>query len=148
MAVGLAQFLTIKDASGKVLHKWQNHWAGQTVLGFSFKPFTVTSLLSRVSAGAESAQIDFPSVKDISDLIETGMSFLYVATVEQHQYTPPVSGLPSSTRKLASFTGEFQSAEFNESTCSLEIGANLDATESQAPPRSFTTDLVGFPPKL
>nr|BAR34298.1 putative phage minor tail protein [uncultured Mediterranean phage uvMED] len=148
MTVGLAQFLTVTDASGTVLDRWQNYWINETVDGFAFAPFNVAGLISKVSSGAESVEIQFPATPDNATMIELGMQLYYIATIEQYQFLPPVSGVPSSKTKIGFFTGEFQSAEFNESSLLLGVGANLDSTESQVPPRNFTTVMVGFPPKL
>jgi hypothetical protein len=148
MTAGLAQFLTVKKADGGILHRWQNHWFNQRVEGHEFAPFNVNSLISKASDGAESIQIELPPTADNLELTELGLQRFYIATVEQYQFTPPASGLPTSLIKIASFTGEFQSAEFGTAAIALIIGSNLDSTESQAPPRTFTTTLTGFPPKL
>ena len=148
MTAALAQYLTIKKADGSVLSRWQNHWLNQSVDGHSFAPFNVNSLISKVSDGAESIQIGLPPTKDNLELTELGLQQFYIAIVDKYQFTPPASGLPSAKVKIASFTGEFQSAVFGIAAIDLIIGSNLDSTESQAPPRKFTTTLIGFPPKL
>lgn len=148
MTVGLAQFLTIEDSSGKVLRKHQNYWIEQTVDGFTFEPFNVAAMISMVSSGAESLNIELlPNVVNFG-LVETGLQQYYVATVEQYQFMPPASGVPSTKILNAAFTGEFQSATLSESTVTLTVGSNLDSVESQVPPRSYTTTLTGTPPKL
>jgi hypothetical protein len=148
MTVGLAQYLTIKDPSGIVQSKWQNYWINQTVDGYSFAPFSVASLISKVSSGQESINIQLPPTRDNLNLIELGLLIFYTAKVDQYQFLPPASGLPATKTKIASFTGEFQAATFNISSVTLTIGSNLDSTESQSPPRTFTSTLIGFPPKL
>lgn len=148
MTVGLAQYLTVKDAQGKVLIKWQNGWINQTVDGHAFGPFNVAAMISQISSGTESISIDLPVSQDNVDLVQNGLQSYYVATVEQYQYLPPVSGLPQSKTKVAAFTGEFESAEITDAAIVLDIGLNLDTTESQLPIRTFTTILAGSPPKL
>jgi len=148
MTVGVAQFLTIKDATGKALYKWQNYWIGQVVSGHNFAPFNVPALISQVTAGAETISIEIPADQGSINLADKGLQSYYIAQVDQYQFVPPVSGLPSSKTKVASFTGEFQSATITDTSISIEIGANLDSTESQVPVRTFTTILAGSPPKL
>ena len=148
MTAGLAQYLTIKDASGIVQSRWQNHWISQTVDGYEFAPFSVAALISKVSSGQESISIQLPPTRDNLNLIELGLLVFFTATVDQFQFLPPSSGLPTTKTKIASFTGEFQSATFDIRSVILTIGSNLDSTESQSPPRNFTSTLVGFPPKL
>ena len=148
MTVALAQFLTIQDANGTVLRQWQNHWINQTVDGHEFFPFNCSSLLSKVSSGEMSLSIDLPVATEIFDLIENGLNQFYVARVDQYQFLSPVSGLPATKTLVGSFTGEFETAATTATSVQITIGANLDSTETQAPPRQFTTALAGTPPKL
>ena len=148
MSVTLAQFLTIQDANGSVLHQWQNYWIDQVVDGHSFFPFNCSSLLSKVSSGEMSLSIDLPVEAEILDLVEDGLNQFHVARVDQYQFLAPISGLPAAKALVASFTGEFETAATTATSVQITIGANLDSTEIQAPPRQFTTELAGTPPKL
>ena len=148
MTVGLVQYLTVKDALGEVLNKWQNCWINETVDNHAFAPFNVPMLISQVSAGAESITIELPVSQNNVNLVQQGLQSYWVATVEQYQYLPPVNGVPQVKEKVAAFTGEFESAEISDLAIVLVIGLNLDSTESQLPIRTFTTILAGSPPKL
>lgn len=148
MTAGIAQFVTVKNAAGNVLKKWQSCWFDQTVDGHEFAAFNVNALISQVSAGAETLSVEIPVNQENVELVEVGLQSYYIVEVEQYQFIPPISGLPSSKQKMAAFTGEFQSAEVTDVSISLTIGANLDSTESQVPIRTFTTLLAGSPPKL
>ena len=148
MTVALAQFLTIKQADGSVLRRWQNHWPNQIVDGHEFFPFNCSSLMSKVSSGEMSFSISFPVSINNRQLIEDGLNQFHVAKVDQYQYLPPASGLPQVKTLVASFTGEFEAGSTTATSMQITIGANLDSTESQAPPRQFTTALAGKPPKL
>ena len=148
MTVALAQFLTIQDANGSVLRQWQNHWINQTVDGHEFFPFNCSSLMSKVSSGEMSVTLSFPVSTNVRDLIQNGLNQFYVAQVDQYQFLPPVSGLPAVKTLVASFTGEFETASTTATSMQISVGANLDSTETQAPPRQFTTALAGKPPKL
>ena len=148
MTVALAQFLTIQTADGSVLRRWQNHWVGETVDGHEFFAFNCSSLMSKVSSGEMSATISFPVSTNVRDLIQNGLNQFYVAKLDQYQFLPPASGLPVTKVLVASFTGEFETASTTATSMQIMIGANLDSTESQAPPRQFTTALAGTPPKL
>lgn len=95
-----------------------------------------------------SVTISLPVSNDARNLIESGLSQFYVAQVDLYQFLPPASGLPSVKTLVASFTGEFERATMTALSLDITVGANLDSTESQAPPRQFTTALAGTPPKL
>ena len=148
MTVTLAQFLTIHDADGAVLYQWQNHWIDQVVDEHGFFPFNCSSLLSKVSSGEMTLSIDLPASSESFGLIENGLNQFFVARVDLYQFLPPASGLPQTKTLVASFTGEFERASTTSTAVQITIGANLDSTESQAPPRQFTTALAGTPPKL
>lgn len=148
MTVALAQFLTIKQANGTILRQWQNHWINQTVDGHEFFPFNCSSLMSKVSSGEMSVSLSFPVSNNVRDLIENGLSQFYVVHLDQYQFFPPASGVPATKTLVASFTGEFEKASTTATSMQITVGANLDSTETQAPPRQFTTALAGKPPKL
>jgi len=148
MTVALAQFLTIKNANGNILRRWQNHWIDQAVDDHDFFPFNCSSLMSKVSSGELAITISFPVSTANRELIEDGLNQFFVAQVDQYQFLPPASGLPSTKTLVASFTGEFEKASTTATSMQVSVGANLDSTESQAPPRQFTTALAGKPPKL
>lgn len=148
MTIGLAQFLTIKKADGTALYRWQNYWINQTVDSHTFASFQTEALFSVASSGFASLRISFPVSETVLTLIDEGLVQYYLATVDLYQFQPPANGLPASKLLIAGFTGEFTSAEVTSSAVNLSIGSNLDSTESQAPPRKFTTALAGTPPKL
>ena len=148
MTLGIVQFLKIQDVDGNVLHQWQNQWANQVVDGHKFFPFATGSLMSKVTSGAVTVTLEFPVDKLTLPLVHDGLRLFYVARVDQYEFIPPVSGLPASKTLTASFTGEFISASISDIAVECRIGSNLDSTESQAPPRRFTTELAGTPPKL
>ena len=148
MTVSLVQFLTIKNTNGNILRRWQNHWIDQTVDDYEFYPFNCSSLMSKVSSGELSLTVSFPVSTANRELIQDGLNQFFVAQVDQYQFLPPTSGLPTTKTLVASFTGEFEAASTTATSMEVSIGANLDSTESQAPPRQFTTALAGKPPKL
>lgn len=148
MTIALAQFLTIKKADGTVLYRWQNYWPNQTVDNHSFAPFQTDALFSAASPEVTSLQIVFPISSLILSLLDEGLNQYYVAQINQYQFQPPKNGLPSVKTLIAGFTGEFVSAQVSSVSVDLVIGSNIDSTESQVPPRKFTTTLAGTPPKL
>lgn len=149
MTIGLAQFFTVKNASGTVLHKWQNFWVDQTVDTYVFLPFQAEAVFSRSSASSDTLSITLPVSASLLSIVDTGLMQFYVGTIDLYQFLPSADGLPPATKLLAtSFTGEFVSADISDLSISLAIGSNIDSTESQVPIRKFTSTLAGIPPKL
>lgn len=150
MTIAVAQFLKICDKEGVAIKYSQNYWINETVDGYEFAAFNVSALISSVSAGTETLSIELIASAENLDLVETGLYSAYIARVEQYQLESPAigSGIYALKTLNAAFTGEFESVVIKESTITLSIGSNLDSTEVQVPPRTFTTTLAGNPPKL
>lgn len=149
MTIGLAQFFTVKNADGTVLHKWQNFWVNQTVDTHAFLPFQAEAIFSKSSASSDTLSITMPISASLLPIIDAGLMQFYIGTIDLYQFQPSLDGLPPATKLLAtSFTGEFVSAEVLDTTINLAIGSNIDSTESQVPIRKFTSTLAGIPPKL
>ena len=147
--IGLAQFFTVNNVSGSVLHRWQNYWINQTVDQHTFLAFQADSIFSRLSPGSDSLSILMPISASMLGIVDAGLLQYYVGRVDLYQFLPSADGTPPAARTLiASYTGEFVSAEITANSISLLIGSNLDSTESQVPIRKFTTTLAGSPPKL
>lgn len=147
--IGLAQFLTVTDANGSVLHRWQNYWINQTVDQHTFLAFQADSIFSRLSPGSDSLSILMPISASLLSIVDAGLLQYYVGKVDLYQFLPTANGTPPGAKEtIASYTGEFVSAEITADSISLSIGSNLDSTESQVPIRKFTTTLAGSPPKL
>jgi len=147
--VGLAQFLTVSDASGTALHRWQNFWINQTVDQHIFLPFQAESIFSRITASSDSLNIVLPISGNLLSIVDAGLLQYYIGQVDLYQFLPTAAGLPPASKSLiASYTGEFVSAEVTSTSIGLTIGSNLDSTESQVPIRKFTSTLAGIPPKL
>lgn len=149
MTIGIAQFLRVYTQAGTTLNRWQNYWTTTTVDGHSFIPFDGAAIFSRITPSSDALDIVFPISNTILSLVENGLALRYLATLDFYQFTPSTTGTPPATKtKIASYTGEFSSANITDTAVTLSIGTNLDPTEAQVPPRKFTTSLVGRPPKV
>lgn len=149
MTIGIAQFLRVYTQTGTTLNRWQNYWSTTTVDGHSFMPFDGGAIFSRITPSSDTLDVVFPISNTALSLIENGLALRYLATLDFYQFAPDAGGgQPASKTKIASYTGEFSSANINDTTATLKIGTNLDPTEAQVPPRKFTTSLVGQPPKV
>jgi hypothetical protein len=147
--LAIAQFLHVFTPTGATINRWQNFWINTTVDSHTFFAFDGGAIFSRITPSSDSLNIVFPVSNTLLSLVENGLALRYLATLDLYQFVPNADGAaPSIKTKIASYTGEFSSAVVNDLTVTLQIGANLDPTEAQVPPRKFTTSLVGRPPKV
>lgn len=150
MTIGIASFLTFRQSDySTVVAQYQNYWPDQTVDSHTFYPFNTNAIVSNATGGQQSLSIDFAASNDIVSLIEAGLSNGYFVELSFYQFTPTVTGAPPTAKTLfASYIGELISASQNELSISVQIGSSLNPVEAQAPPRKFTTTLIGEPPKI
>lgn len=150
MTVGIAAFLAFRQSNyTTIVARYQSYWPGQTVDSHTFYPFNTSAIVSNASGGQESLNVEFAVSDTILNTIETGLGAGYFVQLSFYQFTPTATGAPPTTKTLfASFIGELINATLNETTISIQIGSSLNPVEAQAPPRKFTTTLIGQPPKI
>lgn len=150
MTIGIASFVTFRLSDNTtVVSRFQNYWPGNTVDLHIFYPFNANAIVSNASGGQQSIALDFAASRVIATLVEDGLANAYLAECNFYQFIPTANGTPPISKTLfASYLGELISAEQNESTISIQIGSSLNPVEAQAPPRKFTTTLIGEPPKI
>jgi hypothetical protein len=150
MTIGIASFLAFRQSDyNSVAARYQSYWPSQIVDSHTFYPFNVNAIVSNATGGQQSLSVDFAASNDIVSIIETGLANGYFVELNFYQFTPTVSGSPPAAKALfASYIGELISASQNETSISIQIGSSLNPVEAQAPPRKFTTTLIGEPPKI
>jgi hypothetical protein len=147
MTTALATYLQITTAAGTNIYKWQSFWPDQTVDTYTFYPFDIGSLLSARNSEQTDLQVRLPMNATTVTLAETGIEDGYLATVTLYKFTLAAGQtLPASKTAIASYTGQIIGASLDQVELTLTLGSPLDAREAQAPPRKFTTNLVGTPP--
>jgi hypothetical protein len=150
MTKGIAAFLTIRQSDfNTVVAKYQSYWPGMTVAGHVFKPFTAGAITSNSSGGQQSFSLEFGLQAATEQIIEVSAANGYIYDCELKEFTPTATGVPPATlTTFARFLGELLSASKTDQSITVEVGTSLDPVKAQAPPRKFTTALVGDPPQL
>lgn len=150
MTIGIASFLAFRQSDySTIIARYQNYWSGQTVDSHTFYPFNVNAIVSNATGGQQNLSIDFAASNDIINTIEAGLTNSYFVELNFYYFTPTTNGAPPTAKTLfASYIGELISASQNETSISIKVGSSLNPVEAQAPPRKFTTTLIGEPPKI
>jgi len=145
-----ATLLTVRQSDyTTIVRQHQNRWPKQTVWGYTFLPFKNSGFLSSRSGGQSEIEVEFPITGSLVSLIETAMVSNYLFQVELRQFNPPDGdALPPTSVVAASYLGQIVGASYSEAGITVSLGSTLDPVEASAPPRRFTTALVGRPPKL
>lgn len=149
MSSGIAAFVTFwnADLSAKAV-SYQNYWPGQTVDGHAFYPFTSDAIVANTSGGQDAIRLDFAASNESVALVEQSITLGRLVQIDFYSFSVAGSGAPPAAKVLIStFIGELIQAELVEPIISINVGSSLSAVEAQAPPRKFTTTLIGLPPK-
>lgn len=150
MTYALASFITIRQSDySTVVAKYQNYWSNQIVDQHVFYPFNVGSIASNTTGGQTELTIDFAPSNSVFNLVENGIALNYFIEADLYYFTPAPDNAPPEIKNLfSSYIGEFIKADQTQTQISITIGSSINAVDAQAPPRKFTTTLIGEPPKL
>lgn len=148
----------IKNAGNIQQFAWQNYEPGYNYIvggvGYVFRPFTISDIVEASSGSAASMQIQMPISSESVKLLKDGLNVSGPWTVEVvvRMFAPKSDGKLSTSTSvkttIASFQAEMIAGSIDEKSVTIEVGTRLDAVESQIPPRIFSANLVGRPPKL
>jgi len=147
--LGLATFLSVRASNyTTVVDMMQNYWPGQTVDGHRFVNFTTDSLISNSSGGSDSVTVSLPISTNAINLLTTGGTAGNLIELRLRSFAPLANGgVPTAFTTVAEYIGQIAGGQHDMVSVRLQVGAILNSTDTQAPPRRFSTALVGTPPK-
>jgi hypothetical protein len=144
----LAQFLEIKNNGTRVV-AYQSYWPGQTVNGYTHFPFSTDGIIANNSGGETTFTIRLPAIQETITLLENGLTNRYLARVQTYQFDPPAdNSFPAVRNLVAQYDGEFVGGTTTQTELTIVLGSTLDSISAQVPPRTFTSALVGQPPRF
>lgn len=142
-------FISVENADGLVLFRWQGYQPGAVIDGHEFYPFNLGAIVDASNGGSDSVQVQLPMTLEAYALLDIGVTERLVVDISMYMFTPNTDGtMPAAKTLVAGYHGEIVGGNMDTSSVVLEIGSRLDAVEAQVPTRVFTTVLVGTPPKL
>jgi hypothetical protein len=149
MTTALVTFATVWEPNyTAVRRRHQNYWPQTSVAGHQFLPFMSDSLVSSSFGGVERVGLQMPISSEAIDLLAIGGPAGWLVALELKEFTPVAGGgVPAVFLTVAEFVGEIIGGAYDSSSVELLIGSVLSGTGAQAPPRKFTTALVGTPSK-
>ena len=155
MARAQAQYLRIFDGN-TTYQRWQNFYVNTTIAfdgaTWLWLPFDCDGMTDGAGSDEGDLNITVPATPMVVAEVEAAIRTARLVEIQTYDFnvlrlggeTDPLS----DQTLIASYVGEVVGAGGGFETLELELGSSLSPVGAQAPPRTFTTTLVGAPCKL
>ena len=128
---------------------WQNYFIGDTVSGYEFQPFGVSTIQVNRSADEGGITIEGPSSSRFIGFFERAVNDQHLIYVELLQKTNGATSTDfGGFTRVAAFTGVALTMTNNLTQVRLSVGAAINAISGDVPGRKMTSALVGRLPTL
>lgn len=152
--VNRGQALYLRLFSGATdYQRWQAYYVNQTVSldskTWSYHPFTADAFTGGSTPG-ERFTLQVPATNEAVETFTYALSLNWVCEVKLYEFNTLVSqtGPSASQVLIASVFGEVVEVRGGFTSLSVTLGSALAPVGAQAPPRTYTTALVGIPLRL
>ena len=150
---GQAQYLRIYTG-GTDKQLWQSYYVNSTIsLGgksWSYFPFTADGLMSSSASGGNTVSLTCPATTTAIAALTEALNNQYLVELKVYEFDSRLSNdAPQSGQSLIiNFLGLVTSLGGGFTTLNVNIGSSLSPVGASAPPRKFTSDLIGVPIRL
>ena len=129
--------------------KWQNYFVHDTVDGYEFQPFSVSTIQVNRSADEGGIQLEGPSSYRLLDQFETAVNDQHIVEVRLMQVAGTITE-PSFANfyQIAMFTGVALTMTNNLTGVRLSVGSAIDAVSGDVPGRKITLADVRLLPQI
>lgn len=129
--------------------KWQNYFVGETVDGYEFQPFSVSTIQVSRSADEGGVNIEGPSSFRLLTQFEASVNDQHLVEIKLLQQNGSIIQ-PSfdNFQQIAKFTGVALTMTNNLTGAQLAVGTAIDAISGNVPGRKITIADVRELPKL
>jgi len=148
-----AQYLRIYTGStDKQL--WQSYYVNSTISlsskSWSYFPFTADGLMSSSASGGNTVALTLPATTTAINALTEALNNEYLVELKVYEFDSRLSNnAPQSSQTLIiNFLGVITSIGGDFTTLSVNLGSSLSPVGASAPPRRYTTDLLGVPIRL
>jgi hypothetical protein len=150
---GQSQYLRIFDETS-TYYRWQSYYVNQTVTwqsaSWSYQPFVVNGLVAGSSGSGAGISVTIPATTLAVDVFSQALTANRLCEVRAYEFDSLlIQSMPQSSQALiASFVGEIIGIGGSFTELTIELGSSLAPVGAQAPPRNFTSILIGAPLRL
>ena len=148
-----AQYLRIYSG-GTDKQLWQSYYVNSSITlnskTFSYFPFTADGLMSSSASGGNTVSLTCPATTTAIAALTEALNNQYLVELKVYEFDSRLSNVaPQSSQNLiVNFLGVITSIGGDFTTLNVNIGSSLSPVGASAPPRKFTTDLIGNPIRL
>ena len=150
---GQAQYLRI-CSGGTDKQLWQSYYVNSTISlsskSWSYFPFTADGLMSSSASGGNAVSISCPATTTAISALTDALNNQYLCELKVYEFDSRLSNsVPQSGQSLiVNFLGVITSIGGNFETLVANLGSSISPVVASAPPRRFSTDLIGVPIRL
>lgn len=148
-----AQYLRIYSGSTTYV-RWQSYYVNQAVTlgGYSYEylPFNAGGIVESGASGGKFVSIKVPATNSVVEAFNLALSYGRLCELKVYEFdsrfdqTAPQSG----QSLIASYTAEVVNVSGTFTRLNIELGSSLSPVGAQAPPRKFTSYLIGAPLRI
>lgn len=146
---GQSQFLRIYDNAG-TYKRLQSYYVNQTVTlssaSWDYHPFMASGAIDG-SASNNDVNIEIPATQLAVTAFTEALNLNRLCEIRMYEFDSRIgqTAPPSSQVLIGSFLGEVVKITGSFGLLNVTVGSSLAPVGAQAPPRKFTSYLVGFP---
>lgn len=130
--------------------RWQSYYVNQTITfdskSWDYHPFTVDAFTGGSTPG-ERFTLEVPATNQAVETFNYALGLNWLCEVRLYEFSTQVTqNAPSTSQVLiAAVFGEVVEVRGGFTSLSVTLGSGLAPVGAQAPPRTYTTALVGTP---
>ena len=150
---GQAQYLRVYESSTDKL-LWQSYYINSTISlsskSWSYFPFSADGLMSSSASGGNTVSINCPATTAAISALTEALNNQYLVELKVYEFDSRLgNSVPQTSQSLiVNFLGVITSINGSFETLNVNLGSSLSPVGASAPPRKFTTDLIGVPIRL
>jgi len=150
---GQSQYLRLFDLSGTYL-RWQAYYVNQTITldsqQWSYHPFTADGLIGGSPGTDTGISISVPATVAAVTAFETALSLNRLCEIKMYEFDTRLSqtGPQASQLLIGAFVGEVIGIGGSFANLTISLGSSLAPVGAQAPPRKFTSTMIGAPLRI
>ena len=148
-----AQYLRVYESSTDKL-LWQSYYINSTISlnskSFSYFPFTADGLMSSSASGGNTVSINCAATTAAISALTEALNNQYLVELKVYEFDSRLgNSVPQTSQSLiVNFLGVITSINGSFETLNVNLGSSLSPVGASAPPKKFTTDLIGVPIRL
>lgn len=154
MARAQSQYLTITNAGGTVVQRWQSYYGNTTVTfngqAWAYVPFSAEGFTEGISGDESNISISAPAITLVVEAFNAAILNGHIVELSIYQFDPELgNATPQAGQVLmGTFVGQASGGGGSLTELTLQLGSAISPVGAQIPPRKFTTSIMGKGAKL